>query len=573
MKNLILLFFILTLAFSACGGGGGEGGEVPGDFWVIDFRGKGSYKKIEAEPITIGTYCDIWVEKGRNIDKTTIIDKIQEKYEETNGIYDKMVANFSVSGPIKIPGTTNDFGGKPMNNILEFADYWGNEDGKLTILIYNIPDDDPYSIVQGYFTDNDIYPTTRYSNKRDMIYMNAEILTNTTQTTAANIAEFCSTLAHEVQHLMNFATSLYTRAKYQTNGDIISFKRMDTWVDEGLSAAAQRVYSGVYDSGRLDWYNKAGMYVYSACGHDASAIPYGNNFFVWESNGFSPDTHGHDYTLDDYATVYLFFQWLRLQAGGGNGIYRDIIISTEPDFKAVVNAVKGKGNYNNTYDVANLNWETLLQDWLIANALNMTSGKYGYMGDATLKNITFHYLAVGAAGSGKWYALPLLPGEGVCSYTSGNYSGNLLSVLYNSKSPSIKHIAVNKTALTWRTTNFYDYGYLISFNKNDNKAGKKEDGVVFNIYPNEPINGLMNIASIANAKSLPAAELYQIKEFPLAAVQPQAELFQADKPFKPQPISAEDMLRRIGHGDGDGDGDVVFEKHDFGKLVRINRDK
>jgi hypothetical protein len=105
--------------------------------------------------------------------------------------------------------------------------------------------------------------------------------------------------------------------------------------------------------------------------------------------------------LDDYATVYLFFQWLRLQAGG-TGIYREILFSPFFDHRAVT-AVANRAMPGRGYT----DWEILLGTWLAANYINARSGPYGYLNDPDLKHVRPRYLS-GAGGSHL-----LHPGEGV----------------------------------------------------------------------------------------------------------------------------------------------------------------
>jgi hypothetical protein len=61
-------------------------------------------------------------------------------------------------------------------------------------------------------------------------------------------------------------------------------------------------------------------------------IHLGNTFFVWDNYTDPYDPYFFSYfVLDDYSTDYLFFQWLRIQAGGSTAIYKDIFNSNDYD--------------------------------------------------------------------------------------------------------------------------------------------------------------------------------------------------------------------------------------------------
>jgi hypothetical protein len=71
-------------------------------------------------------------------------------------------------------------------------------------------------------------------------------------------------------------------------------------MNEGLSEAAGYLYGMTTANGdpsdRMATYND----------YYNDAIGLGDNFYVWDNRDL----------LTDYATAYMFFQWLRLQSGG-----------------------------------------------------------------------------------------------------------------------------------------------------------------------------------------------------------------------------------------------------------------
>jgi hypothetical protein len=250
--------------------------------------------------------------------------------------------------------------------------------GKILLLLLDIRDGyekrgDGYTA--GYFYWGDMYHPSRIpedqprGNGADMLYV------DTWPAGIGSAASF-STMAHELQHLINYSRRL----------EIKSSRLMDTWIDEGLSTAAEHLYGGVQQD-RLDWLSHPRNLTASR----------GNNFYVW--NGVWEDQD----SLTNYSTVYLFFQWLRLQADNGAGIYRDIIDALEPDYQAVTGAAARR------IEAAYGSWETLLGSWFAASLLQRPSGRWGYKQELNFE---------------PWYLKPelqhdhsisLAPGEGVYS--------------------------------------------------------------------------------------------------------------------------------------------------------------
>jgi len=235
-------------------------------------------------------------------------------------------------------------------------------------------------MVAGYFFPQDFFPKSTYpnSNERKMIYINSRINTNP-GTLGWDVLN--DTIAHEMMHLINFALSVAKRL----DGNLVY--ELDIWIDEGLAGAAEWVWSGVHREHNWRHYNE----------DPTGMIARGNNFFVW-GNHISTNPAA---ILDDYATAYLFFHWLRLQAGN-TGIYRNIAYSRFYDLQAVTtaaNTVMPGRSYND--------WRTLLKTWLAANYINAPTGPYGYRNDPTLRQVQASYLA------GSTSSFLLAPGEGI----------------------------------------------------------------------------------------------------------------------------------------------------------------
>jgi len=452
IKQLSLVLGIFSLLLFACTddeeaepmGKPGDIGEIR-KFWALDDDNR-PYQ-VDAVLRAEGEYSKIWVQQSLSIGEATLSGLVSE-YDRK--IRPAVLEVFSVQGPIQDPESKQ----VVADNSLGWADYLGDGDKKLAILLLDMPTGSQGGgATIGYFWPLNFYSKNdprdsvfRYSNESDMIYMNFHARPGS--------ALFNNTLAHETQHLINFANSALLRRYYDPEFSMWDWQQMDVWVNEGLSAAAEYVYSKRYDEDRLDWFN-------DLTAKNGSQIFLGNNFFVWGEN---PEA-----ILDEYATVYLFFQWLRLQAGGDNKIYQEIITSQQFDHEAVVNAIRGKGNYS---EDSNLKWETLLRDWLLANLLSSRnfpgrSPKHSYMGDSTLSNLYVWPTPFRDGRGQEITQLPLFPGEGVYSrtQTAGTlYSNNEgLSIGRNIRYTAVDYS--NTGALNHLGTS-YAKGVLLSYNVN-----------------------------------------------------------------------------------------------------------
>jgi hypothetical protein len=366
---------------------------------------------------------------------------------------------------------------------MEFAHWIATNEtsgGKLTILLLDIKDGyvkgSNDAFVAGYFWAYDILHgdvSSDQTNKRDMLYIDVNPLSVGSET-------FYRTIAHEMQHLMNFATSLFQR-KDEKN----YVHRMDTWIDEGLSSAAEYIFLGGHLGDRIKNFND----------DSTGLIAKGNNFFVWGNR----ESENQNAVLDDYATVYLFFQWLRLQTDGSTAIYKNIISSQEYDYKAIAaNANPGE------------NWLDVLGGWLLANYNRSSNGAFGYKTDAILNGINRHFAPAAISAN-----IDLYPGEGVYSYVDSSKTipsqGTNIKYIDASTGQTSGSIASGGALLTYNVSTTVTY---------DNK------GVLITTPESGTITGVAAppSANITTGRSV------------LGGV-----------PSGPFPISAGDMLRRRGH--------------------------
>jgi len=375
---------------------------------------------LKAELLASGAYCNVWVEKGSGVSKTQA-KNFADRYDSE--IHKQMISAFGIANPTFFDGRNN----RSFSDIMKFADYLGDGDGKLCILLLDIKDSYKEGVnnsyVAGYFWAGNFFSPSQIpgSNRRDMIYI------DTYPAMKSDIESVFTTLAHEMQHMINFVTSILLRADLY--GEDAYIDVMDTWIDEGLSSAAEYIVGKKHLEDRISWYNENG----SSRRNMKGLIDEGNNFFVWDNH------QDNQYAiLDDYATVYLFFQWLRIQ-NGGNDIYRKIISSEYPDHQAVEAAT-------------NVNWNVLLRNWMAANYIYDSTGIYGYKNDIPESGITINTVPSGMV------SVDLYPGEGVYSVTDSTDTMPAQGI-------NIRYAGLNKTSGV-NDNNIYSSGVLLTYNIN-----------------------------------------------------------------------------------------------------------
>jgi hypothetical protein len=371
-------------------------------FWAQNLLAK-TYYTVDAVLLAEGDTCLVWAERSAGV-SIARGEAVAAEYDAN--IYPKIVEVF----------------GSP--EIMAQGDV--DENGKLILFLLDIQDGFKNSgaYTAGYFYSADMFKSNVYyrSNESDMIYVD-------TYPSTLGSPDSYATIAHELQHFINFTTR--TRV-------LSGAGRMDTWVDEGLSSAAEYIYLGKHNDSRVSQFSQS------------KTVQQGNNFFVWEDNS-------SDSLLDDYSTVYLFFQWLRIQSGG-TAIYKRIIESPDNDYRAVTGAISG--DFAAALDSAG--WETALRSWFAANYLNSPEGLYGYHGELPKLKV----YALGGT------TRQLRPGEGVYSK-----AGNSPGALPSSGGPNIKYAGLRSAAASppeepgLSLETLYPNGRLLTFNGNEQNSG------------------------------------------------------------------------------------------------------
>jgi hypothetical protein len=413
MKRLALWSFVTVAALSllSCPQAALQNpyeGLEAGTFWAQNLA-TNEYYTVDAALLAEGEKCLVWAARSAGV---SVIqgEAIAARYD--NKIYPKITGVF----------------GSPVITGRDDV----NGEGKLTLLLLDIEDtfNGSGAYTAGYFYSYDlVWPASfEYSNNRAMIYVD-------TYPSRLCSEESYATIAHELQHCINF-----------TARSLNGYRSMDTWIDEGLSAAAEHIYLGNHNLERISQFTLS------------KTVQQGNNFFVW---GNLPNS-----LLDEYSTVYLFFQWLRIQSGGTE-IYKRIIESPNYDYRAVTGAISGAfaarlGTADGTAD-----WEKTLRSWFAANYLNSPEGLYGYHDQIP----TLKVYALGGQTQ------RLLPGEGVYSIAGKDPgalpSGGGMNIKYaglRRASPS-EEPGVSLNAL-------YPNGRLLTFNSNQQNLRYGETGLL-----------------------------------------------------------------------------------------------
>jgi hypothetical protein len=443
MKKLIAVIGFLAVLFISCPDEDIDPIDAPGvikkTFFVHNFK-TNKAESVETGSLADGKYCHVWVGRGVNIAKAKDTAKsIANTYD--NNIYSKMLQYFSFS---KDDGLEYD--GIKLNNTLDMVKCLVKGDGKLNIVLVDIPDNFQQGVnnayTAGYFLNSDFYErkTNPSSNECAVIFVD-------TYPGKPGSEDSNSTLAHEMQHLMNFL-----------NCWALEKDDFDTWIDEGLSLSAEYLFLGKQLTVRINHYNN----------DPSGLIKKGNNFFVWGNR----NTEHNYYSLDDYATDYLFFQWLRLQTS--NDIYSSIMFSSENNYQAVLDAYNDKASASNKVN----GWDSLLKTWLAANQINASSGLLGYKGQI---NIT------APTAPGGTTSLSLYPGEGVYSKTPSaalSPSGNIKYAYLTANNVSDSYSANTTTLLT--------------YNKNTNIKGNTESGTTTGAASVQIVPDARFIASLSN---------------------------------------------------------------------------
>ncbi|MED1439882.1 Ig-like domain-containing protein [Aeribacillus composti] len=289
------------------------------DFWVTDLVTYEDYQ-IEAELLYSGTKANVWVHNNQ-ITKTQA-EQLGKEFDQK--IYSAVVNHF---------GKESDVDG----------------DGKINILCFDIQDGFAGygGYVAGYFYGRDLH-NDPYSNRSEIFYIDTYPTMGMSGT--KDVTKAYSTLAHEFQHMVNYNQNVLIEGNYLG---------MDTWLNEALSMAAEQIYLGKVLSDRIDYYNVS------------ESIREGHSLLFWDSYGD---------VLANYSLSYLFGQYIKLQTGQGNAIFKEIIQDPNEDYRAVENAIK-------KYIDPSLTFGKMMTNFRVALLKKEPTGLYGFKGNPGFERI------------------------------------------------------------------------------------------------------------------------------------------------------------------------------------------
>ncbi|MBS4178096.1 Ig-like domain-containing protein [Lederbergia citrea] len=221
-------------------------------------------------------------------------------------------------------------------------------DGKINILCFDIQDGFSGSggYVGGYFYGGDLFDMPN-SNKSEIFYM--DTYPSMGMGSSKDVTAVYDTLAHEFQHMVNFNQNVFVE-----NGD-----PMDSWLNEGLSMAAEQIYTGKVLTDRINYYNIA------------SSIANGHSLLYWDNAGD---------TLSNYSLSYLFTQYVRVQTNQGDKAFKEILIDKNNDYKSIENVVK---KYHNS----SMKFGKFMTNFRGALLLKEKQGVYGFKGETGFNTI------------------------------------------------------------------------------------------------------------------------------------------------------------------------------------------
>jgi putative cell wall-binding protein len=280
-------------------------------FWVSNITNNYNYQ-ISARLAYSGDKANVWVHNNEISDA----DAARLGQEFDRKIYSSVTNHFAKESDI-------------------------NQDGRINILTFDIQDGFTGSggYVGGYFYGGDLY-NVAYSNLSEILYIDTYPSMGTS--TPKDVTQAYETLAHEFQHLVNFNRNVLVEG---------SSNNMDTWLNEGLSMAAEQIYTGQGLSSRLNYYNVS------------SSIQNGHSLLYW----------GGD-LLSNYSLSYLFGQYIKIQSNQGNRIFKEILEDPNNNYQAIENVAK-------KYISPDMTFGKLMTNFRIALHLKEPTGLYGFKGD------------------------------------------------------------------------------------------------------------------------------------------------------------------------------------------------
>lgn len=322
------------LARSASLRAGKRGAGRTEEFLVYDFN-LGRYESRSALLAASGKYCHVYIAK----DSASLLGSASQRLvTEIRDTYDDIIH----------PLLTAWFGELVLSPGLELAD------PRVVINLCDIRDGMSNGFIAGYFDSRDLDPDAfPVGNLKPVLHLDIDPGTPGRPGDKYNM--FYRTLAHECQHMINFARHLAHGAPPE-----------ERWLEEGLSCFAEYAYTASMD----------------ADGNGLPPDPHLSSFL--ENPDIVLTMNGENEWFDDatlyrhYGASFLFVYYLQEKFGRtpdeARGFIRSIVDGGSTGAGGI-SAVLGRRNPAMTF-------EDVIRHWLIANHLDRSDLQNGFWGYA-----------------------------------------------------------------------------------------------------------------------------------------------------------------------------------------------
>lgn len=368
---ITILFVVSALVITSCGLLGASCNEVNSNsthyFWSVNIN-----------PGLFGDgYCEIGTRDPVEFDNCTVY--MEYDYYDSS-VVNKVGTEFDAMYDV----ITQRFGTPVLSS---------DNNGKVTILLLDIVDGHNSitspSYVGGYFYSVDYITqdsldsagyTNDHSNERAMLYIDV----NPQDVTKDDVY---STVAHEFQHMINFSQNTLDGGSINPDIDLLSGAGTPTWIDEGFAMASEQIWATEvknFTNASEEWpvYSRITYF------NDSDRYLEGNPLIKWIRSESEYDV------LSNYSNSFLFFQYLRVHSSLDNDIFKTMMDSSTDDIGMIDDILS-------TISTAS-NFQEVLENWLVANKLNLSNGEYGYMGAEGLSDVK----AFAGADSKSWGFYP-----------------------------------------------------------------------------------------------------------------------------------------------------------------------
>lgn len=317
--------------------------------------GLDSFSYVKCVCVSVGNHCVVWVPLNDPIyvespeDMMDYMDEVRDSYEDN---FEKILDGFGS---------------------LDYADFYGDQDGKVSFICYDIQGNGYQSVSSykaGYFWGADL--NVNYSNKTgnnlDCLHidswhgMNRDTYNNTLQSPE----KAAGTMMHEMQHMV--AWSVMREIERQKGYRHLSLG-IPSWINEAYAEAARHycMYSG--DDG------------------DTGRAKYANPY-LWAGN---VSLTGWTGSLTSYSLSYNFAEYVRIQYSQKTGtsgwtVFRKAMLNMK---QSSSDASSAAGAYllDSIANELGITSEKLIENFWLAMYAKNAEGPYGFGGESWAESI------------------------------------------------------------------------------------------------------------------------------------------------------------------------------------------